>query len=127
VSVFEVGVVAHFTAQHHLIGNFGPASEPHSHDYKLEVNARGDALSEDGTLFDITLLRGALDGLAAALDGQDLNEVSGLSELNPTVEVVARFVFEAVAPALMGHGLGSVTARVWESPEAYASYTGVLA
>ena len=40
---FEVGVVAQFTASHHLEGDFGPASLPHSHAYRVEVGVSGIA------------------------------------------------------------------------------------
>src|SRR5439155_24358281 len=57
---FEVGVVAHFSAEHHLVGDFGPASAPHSHDYRVDVSVTGESVRGDGTLFDITKLQNAL-------------------------------------------------------------------
>jgi 6-pyruvoyltetrahydropterin/6-carboxytetrahydropterin synthase len=124
---FEVGVVAHFTARHRLFGDFGPASEPHEHAYTVEAAVRGDELRNDGTLVDIVLLQDALRMTTNDLDGRDLNEVAGLSDANTTAEVVARFVFDRIVTALRGKGLRSLQMRVWESPEAYASYTGDVA
>lgn len=120
---FDVGVVEHFTARHHLVGNFGPASEPHGHTYRVEVAARGATLQPDGTLFDITLLQQALRAALATLEGNDLNQLPALAEPNPTAEVVARFLAERVGPALLGARVDAVTVRVWESDEAFAAYT----
>jgi 6-pyruvoyltetrahydropterin/6-carboxytetrahydropterin synthase len=126
---FDVGVVAQFTASHHLVGDFGPASVPHSHAYRVEVSVSGDRLREDGTLFDITRLQQAVAEVIADLDGADLNALSGRRRVasNPTAEVVARLFFDRVRPALSGQGLALLQARIWESPEAYASYSGDLA
>jgi 6-pyruvoyltetrahydropterin/6-carboxytetrahydropterin synthase len=126
---FEVGVVAEFTASHHLVGDFGPASLPHAHAYRVEVGVSGDRLGADGTLFDITRLQQAVARVIADLDGADLNDlsVSHLARPNPTAEVIARFFFDRVAGTLAGQGLARLETRIWESPEAFASYSGDLA
>ena len=124
---FKVGVVAHFNAHHYLVGDFGPASQPHAHAYRVEAGVSGASLRGDGTLFDITRLQQALNAVLGELDGRDLNETSGLAEPNPSAEVVARYLFERIAPSLSKQGLDRLQTRVWESPEAYASYTGDLA
>jgi 6-pyruvoyltetrahydropterin/6-carboxytetrahydropterin synthase len=123
---FEVGIVASFVAHHHLVGDFGPSSEPHEHTYRVEVSVAGGTLRPDGTLFDITRLQAALGAVLGTLEGRDLNEVVGLAEPNPSAEVVARYFCERIAPALAGADLAHLQTRVWESSEAYASYTGAL-
>ena len=115
---FEVGVVAQFTAEHHLVGDFGPASSPHSHDYRVEAAAASSQLQADGTSLDITIVQRALGGAITDLAGRDLNTIPALSEPNPTAEVVARYLFERMATDVAG----LVSVRVWESPEAYAAY-----
>ena len=124
--MFEVGVVASFEARHRLVGDFGPASEPHGHRYRLEVAVRGPRLQADGTLLDITILSAAVDDLISLIDGRDLNRVPGLDDRNTTAEGVAEFVFSTIKPRLAGRALASLRARVWESAEAYASFEGDL-
>ncbi len=116
--------MAHFTAQHHLVGDFGPASRPHEHAYRVEVGVRGGSLRADGTLFDITRLQAALSAALGDLEGRDLNQIAGLAKPNPSAEVVARYLFERVAPALSEDNLDLLQARVWESPDAYAAFEG---
>ena len=123
---FEVGVVARFTAQHHLVGDFGPASLAHSHNYRVEVLAQGPQLQADGTLFDITLLQNALSAVLTQLEGHDLNTLPDLAESNPSAEVVARHITMRVAPSLKGTTVDLLSARVWESDEAFAAYTTSL-
>jgi 6-pyruvoyltetrahydropterin/6-carboxytetrahydropterin synthase len=126
---FEVGVEGRFTASHHLVGDFGPASVPHTHNYRVVVSVSGDGLRADGTLFDISQLHQALAEVIAEVDGTTLNDLSGaqLARPNSTAEVMARFFFDRLAPRLAGAGLARLDARVWESPEAYAGYSGDLA
>jgi 6-pyruvoyltetrahydropterin/6-carboxytetrahydropterin synthase len=121
---FEVGVEAHFTASHHLVGDFGPASQPHSHQYRVQVSVRGAELRADATLFDISLLQQSVADVIADVDGTNLND---LTTANPTAEVMARLFFDRIAPTLVGQGLVGLEARIWESPEAYAGYSGDLA
>jgi 6-pyruvoyltetrahydropterin/6-carboxytetrahydropterin synthase len=123
---YEIGVNATFPARHHLVGDFGPARDPHSHEYRLDVAVTGPSLQADGTLIDISQLDAALATIVAELTGQDLNVVPELTEANPTAEVVARYVHDRLAPALRAHGLAELRVRVWESTAAYASYTGAL-
>ena len=117
---FEVGVVARFRARHHLVGDFGLASEPHEHEYRVDARVRGADLQPDGTLLDITALQNALNVAIRPLENRDLNEVAGLAQPNPSAEVVARYVCEQIAPLL---DVESVTVTVWESDDAYAAYT----
>ncbi len=119
--MYEIGVIAQFEAAHRLKGDFGPATRMHGHTYRLEVIVRGQHLQEDGTLFDITALQHAVQGITADLNYRDLNEVSGLEEVNTTAEHMARYCWERTAQALAGLPLHSLRVVVWESPLAYAA------
>ena len=124
--MFEVGVVGHFEASHHLVGDFGPASHVHAHAYRIEANVSGSRLQPDGTLFDITVLQSAVGQLTRSLDGRDLNELPELVRQNPTAEVLARYAFETLAAAVRSSGLDRLQVRVWESAEAFAAYASDL-
>lgn len=119
--MYEVYVASRFEAAHRLVGDFGPATRTHGHTYRLEVIVRGPRLSEDGTLYDVGELRGAVDDLASSLHYRDLNEVPGLEDVNTTAEAVANYCWERLAPTLRDGGLDRLTVRVWESPEVYAA------
>lgn len=125
--MYEIGVNAQFEAAHRLVGDFGPATRLHGHTYRLEVVARGERLSDDGVLYDIGALRGAVDALAATLHYRDLDTVPGLAGVNTTAEAVARFCWDQLAPPLREAGLASLLARVWESPQVYAARDDRLA
>jgi 6-pyruvoyltetrahydropterin/6-carboxytetrahydropterin synthase len=124
--VYEVYVAAQFEAAHRLVGDFGPATRPHGHTYRLEAIVRGERLSDDGTLYDIGKLRDAVDDLAATLHYRDLNELPDLAGVNTTAEAVADYCWQKLAPSLHGSGLASLTVRVWESPQVYAARADAL-
>ena len=130
--MFEVGVRGSFAATHRLRGDFGPATQPHGHAYQVEATARGPALSDDGTLLDVGLLRRLLDQAVAPLHGRDLDTLEAFQGQNTTAEVVARHLFTALRAGLLGAGsavagrVSSLRVAVWESPEVFASYEGPL-
>ena len=119
--MYEVYVATQFEAAHRLVGDFGPATRPHGHTYRMEAIVRGERLKEDGTLYDIGLLRTAVEELAASLHYRDLNDVPDLAGVNTTAEAVARYCWDKLAPPLHGQGLDSLRVRLWESPQVYAA------
>ena len=125
--MYEVYVAAQFEAAHRLVGDFGPATRPHGHTYRMEVMVRGERLKDDGTLYDIGLLRPAVEELAASLHYRDLNNVPSLADVNTTAEAVARYCWDELALSLRGQGLHSLTVRIWESPQVYAAREDSLA
>lgn len=133
MSLFEVGIVGTFVARHHLVGDFGPSRQDHGHAYRVDVRVTGERLGPDGTLFDITRLQGALDAVTTDLTDQDLNGIRELASPNPTAEVVARYFFLQIKERLLQPASGAderslahLSVRVWESSEAFASYTDEL-
>jgi 6-pyruvoyltetrahydropterin/6-carboxytetrahydropterin synthase len=119
--MYEVYVAAQFEAAHRLVGDFGSATRPHGHNYRMEVIVRSEHLKDDGTLYDIGRLRAAVEDLAASLHYRDLNDVPGLAGVNTTAEAVARYCWDELEPPLSGQGLDSLTVRIWESPQVYAA------
>ncbi|MDQ7849411.1 MAG: 6-carboxytetrahydropterin synthase [Armatimonadota bacterium] len=130
--MFEIGVSAEFSATHRLRGDFGAATQPHGHAYRVDVVVRGPALGPDGTLLDVEALRRLLDDALAPLAGRDLDTVPGLCGLNTTAEVVARHLFHALREGLLrlgdsaGGRLRALRVTVWESPEVWAGCEGPL-
>lgn len=117
-----MGIVAQFEAAHRLRGDFGLAARLHGHTYRVEVAVRGEALQEDGTLCDITVVQEAVERVLKTMHYRDLTELDLFEGRNTTAEVVAEVLFEQIAPDLKRKGLSSVSVRVWESPQAYAAY-----
>jgi 6-pyruvoyltetrahydropterin/6-carboxytetrahydropterin synthase len=125
--MYEVYVAAQFEAAHRLVGDFGPATRPHGHTYRMEVILRGERLKDDRTLYDVGLLRAAVEEVAATLHYRDLNDMPDLTGVNTTAEAVAHYCWDRLAPPLRGQGLERLTVRIWESPQVYAAREDALA
>ena len=124
--MYEVGVIATFSATHQLHGDFGPSSLLHGHDYRIEVRCAGPALQQDGTLLDITVVQAAVRGVTDSLAGRSLNELAELDARNPTAEVLASYICQCLASSLAGLA-SRLSVTVWESPDAFASFAQDLA
>ncbi len=130
--MFEVGFRAGFEATHRLRGDFGSATQRHGHAYRVDAAVRGPALSDDGTLLDVGLLRRLLDEAVGPLHDRDLDTLEVFQGQNTTAEVVARHLFAALRAGLLHAGsaiaerVSSLRVTVWESPEVFASYEGPL-
>ena len=72
----------------------------HGHSFRGEVAVRGEADPVTGWLIDFADLKRVVDPVVRQLDHYLLNEIEGLE--NPTSEVLARWIWEKVAPGVPG-------------------------
>ncbi len=105
---------------------FGKCSNPHGHghNYQVEVTVGGVADQRPGPVFDLCALdRIVRERVIEPLDHKNLNaECTEFTKLNPTVENIARVIFERLVGSLGDQRLLSV--RVWETPKTCAEYSG---
>jgi 6-pyruvoyltetrahydropterin/6-carboxytetrahydropterin synthase len=119
--MYEVRVKRHFDAAHALRGYRGKCESTHGHRYEVVACVETDELDEMGLAFDFTELKRVLDALIERFDHTYLNEVPPFDQENPSSENVARFFYEELEGAVEGARLGSV--EVWESPDAWVTYS----
>ncbi len=105
---------------------FGKCNNPngHGHNYVLEVTVAGEPDDRQGVVlplprFEETVKRRVID----VLDHKHLNaDTAQFAEVNPSVENIARVVWE-----MLGGSLGPArlhTVRVYETPKTWAEYQG---
>ena len=70
----------------------------HGHSFRVRLVVRGPVDPHTGWLMDFAELKAAWAPLDARLDHRYLNEIPGLE--NPTSEVLARWIWRELAPAL---------------------------
>jgi len=109
-----------FSAAHFLRGYKGKCERIHGHNYSVELQIEGKNLDEIGLLWDFAEAKQLLRGILEELDHSLLNEDSPLASLNPTVENIARYIFEKVKARLPSH-LFPKRVTVWET-ESGAGY-----
>ncbi len=124
-----------FCYGHRLLDYDGICKHPHGHNAVAEIEVRTDGLDSRNMVVDFSDIKRQIKGwIDRELDHkmilrhddplvkplQALGEPIYLLDSNPTVERIARLIFDS-GRAL---GFGIVAVRVWETPSSYASYTG---
>jgi 6-pyruvoyltetrahydropterin/6-carboxytetrahydropterin synthase len=83
-----------FDAAHRLNQGAAENARLHGHSFYVEVTLRGEPDPERGWLRDLGEVKAACEAVRGDLDHHFLNDVPGLG--NPTLENLARFIFERV-------------------------------
>jgi 6-pyruvoyltetrahydropterin/6-carboxytetrahydropterin synthase len=128
MSQYTVGVIRDFIASHFLIGgDWGRENEPHAHHYRMEAIFAGDTLDRHAYLLDIAVVKEHLDRLVERYRDRSLNALAEVEGRNPSLELFARLLAEGLArtlvPALPPRCLASLTVKLWENDEAFATCT----
>lgn len=117
--MYSIAVDATFSAAHRVRLPDGTLEPPHAHDWGVRVWFGGPGLDESGMVIDFQEARTALDAVLADLQHKNLNELDPLAALNPTAEVLARYVFERIRAS----GLPMIRrVEVTEAPGCVAAY-----
>ena len=90
----------------------------HGHSYRVDVHVSGPVDPAAGWVMDFGEVVKAVEPVLRQLDHHNLNEVAGLE--NSTSELLAKFLWDRLRPALPG--LSAVT--VWESDASRCVYRG---
>jgi 6-pyruvoyltetrahydropterin/6-carboxytetrahydropterin synthase len=72
----------------------------HGHSFKVTISVRGLVDESTGILYDHGRISGAMRPIVDQLDHAYLNDIPGLE--NPTIELMARWLWEKLAPQLPG-------------------------
>jgi 6-pyruvoyltetrahydropterin/6-carboxytetrahydropterin synthase len=133
--MYSVSKRIEFCYGHRLMDYGGVCRHPHGHNATAEIEVRTDALDERNMVadfgdikrivkewidreFDHKMILRHDDPLVKPL--QQLGEPVFISEANPTVEHIAKLIFDFVK----SRGFDVVSVRVWETPSSCAAYQG---
>ena len=115
-------ITASFSAAHALRNYGGKCERLHGHNWKIEVLTSTETLDEAGMGLDFTVLRERLGAVLAALDHRFLNDLEPFQACSPSSELIARHIFERLAPNLDDGRVRLVAVKVWESEGSWAEY-----
>ena len=103
---------------------FGRCHNPngHGHNYELEVTVAGEPDSHGQVISIAELQKTVTTRVLDVFDHKHLNmDCPEFATLNPTVENIARVIYEKLAPAFTGKA-ALRRVRVWETPKTFCEY-----
>jgi 6-pyruvoyltetrahydropterin/6-carboxytetrahydropterin synthase len=124
-----------FCYGHRLLDYDGICKHPHGHNASAEIEVRTDALDNRNMVCDFSDIKRVIKGwIDRELDHkmilrhddplvkplEALGEPVFLLDSNPTVERIARLIFDYSTD----QGFAVVRVKVWETPTSFAEYTG---
>jgi len=122
-----------FCYGHRLLDYDGVCKHPHGHNASVEIEVRTDSLDSRNMVVDFSDIKRIVKGwIDRELDHKmilrhddplveplkKLGEPMYLLDSNPTVERIARLIFEKVRE----QGLPVIRVKVWETPTSFTTY-----
>jgi 6-pyruvoyltetrahydropterin/6-carboxytetrahydropterin synthase len=103
---------------------FGKCNSPnyHGHNYTLETWVEGEIDPETGFVIDLSELKKIiLEEVSEPFDHRNFNlDVPEFESLNPTVENIAKVIYQKLKPRLQQYGL---TIKLYETVNNFVVYT----
>ena len=121
--MYLINVRAHYDSAHFLRNYKGKCEKLHGHRYVVEAALAFEALGEGGMAYDFTDAKRHLRAIADHLDHENINELEPFTELEPSAENQARWIFDQLRERMGAEGEHLAYVRVWETPNQWAQYS----
>lgn len=121
--MYHLTIHTHFAAAHNLINYQGDCENLHGHNWKVEVTVSADDLNAAGLAIDFKILKKETNLVLDRLDHKYLNDIEPFTEISPSSEHIARYLYEELSKKLNSSEVKVEKINVWESDYACASYS----
>jgi len=122
--MYEVTIISHFSGAHRLRHLHGKCEELHGHNWKIEVSMASKRLNKEGVVIDFETLKKKLNKVLKTLDHTFLNDLPYFSEIEPSSENIAKYIFDRLKEELKEYPGILKKVKAWESETSYATYIG---
>jgi len=131
--MYKVTKELYFCYGHRLMQYQGKCRVPHGHNATVALDLQAEALDPLGMVVDFSDIKRVVQGwIDDSLDHRmllrhddplakwllEVGEPCFVMDRNPTAETIAQLIFDYAA----SQGFPVVEVRLWETPEAYATY-----
>lgn len=120
--MYEIKIIATFSAAHSLRNYPGNCKNIHGHNWKVEVVMQSLNLDNLGMAIDFRRLKQETQSLLDTMDHTYINENPPFHSLNPTAENMARWLYETLSKKLNDQNAKVSRVNVWENDNSSASY-----
>ena len=122
-ATYLLKVVTEFASAHTLRDYPGACSRMHGHNWKVELEAVATTLDEVGMGIDFKQMKAAANEVGDRLDHRYLNELEPFTDINPTAENIAAYLFQNLSRELNTETVSVSKVTLWETDRACVSYT----
>ena len=116
-------VVTEFASAHTLRDYPGACSRMHGHNWKLELEVVAKALDDVGMAIDFKQMKNAANEVGDRLDHRYLNDLDPFTEINPTAENIAAYMYREIAAKLNSDTIRVAAVTLWETDRACVRYS----
>ncbi|UCE71551.1 MAG: 6-carboxytetrahydropterin synthase QueD [Nitrospiraceae bacterium] len=120
--MFELMIETQFSSAHQLRGYKGKCEALHGHNWRVQVTVASDKLNDIGIVVDFHDLRSVTNEVIHSLDHAFLNDVFPFTEINPSSENIAKWIYESIKKKLTVRDCDLSSVTVWENETASATY-----
>lgn len=120
--MYKLKIITRFAAAHKLRGYEGKCENLHGHNWKVEVSILSNKLNKIGLVLDFKEIKRTANEVIQELDHSCLNEMQFFSNINPSSENIAKYIYDRLSGELKKKGVTLAEVTVWESEDASASY-----
>jgi 6-pyruvoyltetrahydropterin/6-carboxytetrahydropterin synthase len=95
----------------------------HGHNWKLELEVVATALDDVGMGIDFKQMKSAANVVGDRLDHRYLNDLDPFTEINPTAENIAAYMYREIAAKLNSDTIRVAAVTLWETDRACVRYS----
>ncbi|MFH2011113.1 MAG: 6-carboxytetrahydropterin synthase QueD [Pseudomonadota bacterium] len=122
MDMYEVMIKSGFSAAHSLREYGGKCEGLHGHNFRVDVYVKAKKLDDIGLAIDFRILKEKTKVVIDQLDHKYLNDSPYFSEINPSSENIAVYIFKNLEKEVNDGNIVISRVAVWESENSCASY-----
>ena len=120
--MFDLMIETQFAAAHQLRGYKGKCEDLHGHNWRVQVTVSSDTLNDIGMAIDFHELKDISSEVISSLDHTFLNDVFPFTEINPSSENIARWIYDSIKKKLKKKDCNISSVTVWENETSSATF-----
>lgn len=120
---YKLKTITEFASAHTLRDYPGACSRMHGHNWKVELEAVATSLDEMGMGIDFKKMKNAANEVGDQMDHRYLNDLEPFTEINPTAENIAAYMFQEISSRLNSDTIKVHAVTLWETDRACVRYS----
>lgn len=120
---YKLKTITEFASAHTLRDYPGACSRMHGHNWKVELEVIASSLNKVGMGIDFKEMKKVAKEVGGLLDHRYLNELEPFTEINPTAENIAAYMYHEIASRLNSDTIQVCALTLWETDRACVRYS----